>query len=570
MIYEQISSTFISLADQWRDLAESFRRLASLEIEGSPRDRALDGGPADRDGLAFRCEHETIGGLLPPDLSGFCQQAAALADLFVPQPGVDIEDVIDQAINDLQNQETLRQGVDADFTSSSFSSTPPSFSNVVMFPRPGIGAPPERVEILDCRQNLEDLRLFIASNIQRLQEITSPDTTTPASLSGIRNTVDDIASYPMLTSELGSSPIYTTPTAPGTGGGGTNSLQRTVDNAVRDVLGHLPRAKDTRSFMLALSQAFQVAEVEGHTQVTWVQRSYTGQTNLGDGVTGAQASLYTRSKVALDNALPLLNGLYPLLPDYDSQLVEAAKVIVDSELGEIVSELGVEGGPRVARVDQLFESLLTAQITNPVEGQPLITGGHLGFLRTVFGLLPGQVNTLEEEHNVTNFIALQDYAYSIQVSWLNFRNQWLGRDLGTRLVQLSRTLSVTAETVEEVNFAMDSVFVGSAERQIVSFHDQNGRDVLVDELLSWVSVFASEEAPRLVRDAGKRGAAVIVPKGRVLAGLVERFIQQIPYDPDLPAGLRHPRVLPPLRELHSYLRRVVDVAQDINQPIPAP
>jgi hypothetical protein len=571
MIYEEIQNTFLSLANQWRDLAESFLRLASLETAGSPRDRALQGGSTEREGLAFRCDHETIGGLNPADQGGNCQESEGLALFFVPQPNVDLGDVIDDAINRLQDQETLRQGIEADFTSSSFSGTlgpPPlsTFTNVAMFPLPGSGAPPERVEILDCRQTLQDFRQFIAGNIQRLQEITSPETTTPASLSSIRNTVDDIASYPMLTSEMGSLPLYTAPSAPGTGGGGSSSIQRTVETAVRDVLGHLPRAKDTRSFMLALGQAFQVTEVQGHTEVTWVQRSFTGQTDLGDGVTGAQASLYTRSKVALDNALPLLSGLYPLLPDFDTQLVEAARVIVDSELVEIVRELGVEGGPRVARVDQLFESLLTIEITNPIDNQP-ITGGHLGFLRTVFGLLPGQVNTLEEEHNVTNYIALQDYTQSIQASWLNFRNQWLGRDLGTRLVQLSRTLSVTAETVEEVNFAMDSVFVGRSERQVVSFHDQNGRDVLVDELLSWVSVFATEEAPRLVRDAGKRGAAVIVPKATVLAGLVGRFIQQIPYDPELPTGLRHPRVLPPLRELHSYLRRVVEVAQDINQPV---
>jgi hypothetical protein len=322
--------------------------------------------------------------------------------------------------------------------------------------------------------------------------------------------------------------------------------------------------------MLALNQAFQITEVQGHTQVTWVQRSFTGQTDLGDGVTGAQASLFTRSRVALDSAMPLLDGLYPLLPDFDPQLVEASRSIVHSELVEVVAELGVEGGPRVARVDQLFRSLLDGINTNPAPGEPPIIGGHLGYLRAVFGLLPAQVNSLEEEHNVTNFISLQDYANSIRTSWNTFRQQWLGRDLGTRLVLLSRTLSVAAETVEEVNFAMDSVFVGPAERQVVSFRDQDGNKVLVSELLSWVTLFASEEAPRLVRDAGKRGAAAIIPTGEVLFNLVTRFIQQIPTDPELPAGLRHPRVMPPLRELRSYLQTIVDVAQEINRPVAVP
>ena len=211
MIYEEIQNTFLSLANQWRDLAESFLRLASLETAGSPRDRALQGGSTEREGLAFRCDHETIGGLNPADQGGNCQESEGLALFFVPQPNVDLGDVIDDAINRLQDQETLRQGIEADFTSSSFSGTlgpPPlsTFTNVAMFPLPGSGAPPERVEILDCRQTLQDFRQFIAGNIQRLQEITSPETTTPASLSSIRNTVDDIASYPMLTSEMGSLP----------------------------------------------------------------------------------------------------------------------------------------------------------------------------------------------------------------------------------------------------------------------------------------------------------------------------------------------------------------------------
>jgi hypothetical protein len=544
MIYEQINNSFQSLANQWRDLAESFRRLASAYP-----DRQLDLEELPN-GLAFLCDHDATEFA---DDGGFSQQAAEV--IVRPQAGMNIQDVINTAITDFQ----VNQG--------HFDNVENTFNG--LFPVPDRGDP-EQVEILDCRENLTDLETYILSSIQHFQELTSADTTIPVNLSGLRDTVDDIASYPMLTSELGITPTYTAPSGPTSTGNGTNTLQRTVDNAVRDVLGRLPRAKDTRSFMLALNQAFQVTEVQGHTQVTWVQRSFSGQTDLGDGVTGAQASLFTRSKVALDSALPLLDGLYPLLPDYDPQLAEASRAIVHSELVEIVSELGIEGGPRVARVDQLFQSLLDSQNTHPIPNQPPVGGGHLGYLETVFGLLPAQVNTLDEERNVTNFIALQDYANSIRVSWEYFRQQWLGKDLGTRLVLLSRTLSVAAETVDEVNFAMDSVFVGSAERQVVSFRDQNGNRVLVEELLSWASAFAGEEAPRLVRDAGKRGAAAIIPTGQVLVNLVARFIQQIPYDPDLPAGLRHPRVLPPLSELRSYLQRIVDLAQDINRPVTAP
>jgi hypothetical protein len=116
---------------------------------------------------------------------------------------------------------------------------------------------------------------------------------------------------------------------------------------------------------------------------------------------------------------------------------------------------------------------------------------------------------------------------------------------------------------------MDSVFVGPAERQVVAFQDQNGNDIFIDELLSWVEGFTNDQAPNLVKEAGKRGAAAIIPTGQLLANLVCQFKDQVGKpDSNLPAGLRHPRVLPPLRELDTYLRSVVDLAQNINQPVP--
>jgi hypothetical protein len=273
--------------------------------------------------------------------------------------------------------------------------------------------------------------------------------------------------------------------------------------------------------------------------------------------------LYTRAKIALENALPLLDGLYPLLPEADPELLYAARSIVRNKLIEVVNELGVEGGPRRARVDNLFHSLLEENVTD--EEGTRSDEGYLGYLREVFGLTSDQVNTLEEETNTTNFIVLRDYITSLQVGWQNFRDDLFGKDLGTRLVLLSRALSVTAESVSEVYAAMDSVFVGAAERQVSAFPGLDGRPVLIEELLSWIVSFTSDEAPRLIYEGGRRGVAAIFPTVQLLERLTRRFIQSIPHEPSLPEGLRHPRVLNPLQELRAYLERVQQLAQDVRR-----
>jgi hypothetical protein len=544
MIQEMCSSCLSALQNQWRDMVVAFKRLANSLPEGDAR-IALTGNPdlntfGNPGGLEWRARNEV------DSLDGVIRTL----------PQMSLNDLLANLPNYLRasyaTYNAIRNGP---------LNPPPNapaarpFEAADMFGDPGRTA-----EEQACRDLLDALQQFLVNNLREFEELGTRSGDS-SNLRGIRGSVEDIASYPILTSDAGSIAPISAPSAPL---GTPPSLQRRVDDALRQVLGRLPRTSDPRSFRAALMQSFTVTEIEGHVEFAWTPRSYAGQTELGGGVTGAQASLYARAKVAADNALPLLDGLYPLLPEYDPQLVDAARSIVRTQFGEIVGELGVEGGPRVIRVDILFDSLISQPIN---EGGSIYAGGYLGYLRGVMGLTPDQVNTLEEETNVTNFIVIRDYIQSLQTSWQEFRNQWLGKDLGTRLVLLSRALSVTAEAVQEVWAAMDSVFVGSAERQVARFRDLNGNELLVDELLTWVVTFASEEAPDLVHEGGRRGIAAIIPTAIQLEALVSQFLQATDYDPLLPVGLRHPRVKNPLRELRTYLQKVRQLAEDVQRPI---
>jgi hypothetical protein len=382
----------------------------------------------------------------------------------------------------------------------------------------------------------------------------------------VQDVVSDIASYMPTSQEV------TGPTARprGTGGIGTATapLQQLVDSTLLDVLGRKLKTADPKAFLASLTRAFTPEEINGRTTYHWTPRTYAVQTELGGGITGAQASLYHRAKIALDDALPLLDRLEPLLASPDKQEVEAARAIVRTEFSELVSELGVEGGPRVQRVDDLF-ALLRRELER---------------LERVFGLTRENVITVEEEQNLTNYLVVRDYLDGLFTTWSGergFRNQFAGteaRFLGTQLVLMSRALSVVAESVEEVYNAMDAVNLGPAERQTVRIEFpqviriDNGENPLlstapgripsmtVDELLSWVSRFATREGPTLIQDGGRRGVEAIQPIAERLQRLVLGASQaNVPH-----IGFSRVRVRRALNELAAQLGQLERLARELS------
>jgi hypothetical protein len=534
MIYEIVNDAVQSLANQWRELSEALGKLAGSLPDTDPNEKQITNQITN---LKTRASNEE---------TGLRTEAEVLTSLSGKSLFLEGDRISRDSMAELDR-------IERDFFGDELTSG--------LFPFDATESEP--VEVAVCRLEIRQLRTFLSKVSQEFQEVLTEEGAR-FHLGGIHGGVNNLASYPILTSEVGFG--YSTP-VPGSGVSGELPLQRTVEQALREVLGRNPRTQDTRSFLAALRQSFEVREVEGHTETRWTPRSFAGQSDLGGGVTGYQASLYVRASQALDTTLPLLDGLYPLLPNPDPELGRAARAIVRAELAAVVNELGQEGGPRISRVDGLFASLLDRKV---LDDNNVRVRGHLGYLKYVLGLTQDQINDLEEEVNVSNYILLVQTVENLRSSWDEFRDQWLGRDLGTRLVQLSRALSVAAETVEEVYSAMNSVFVGPAERQVAAFRDRNGHTILIEELLSWVTSFTAEEATGLVHDGGRRGAAAIIPTAQTLSELVQQLIHSIRYDPSLPAGLRHPRVLPPLRELNTYLEQVIKLAQDIVRPLQNP
>lgn len=411
-----------------------------------------------------------------------------------------------------------------------------------------------------------------------------PDTASEARRT--TNAVEDAVSYSLLTDNIGSGTPGVSPVARNGSPDGAGGAQL-ISQTLRDVLGWKVRDDDPKGFAGALTASFSIADIEGHTEWTYTPRTYAVQTDLNGGITGAQASLYKRAQEALAQALPLLDGLYPLLPDADVEDIAAVKAVLRKQLEELVGELGAPGGPGLTRVEHYFNLLLAGpgstydsngQVRDP---EPDDLQGMLGRLRDVLGLsfADDLVNSVEDEQNQTNYRILADYLTALAQSWLSNR-KFFGLTskspfLGTQLVPISRQLSVIAESVDELRFTLDSVFIGAAERQTLELRfGTHGQPMYAEDFFRWIQNFVTTEAPSYVQDGGKFGIGnSVVPFASQLCDMTKALLNPNA-NQQLPPGFHSARVQRSIKSLAKELQELVRLANPLKrdfaiQPVPA-
>jgi hypothetical protein len=376
----------------------------------------------------------------------------------------------------------------------------------------------------------------------------------------IQRQIEDAQRWPLMTTQVDTASLPT-----GGRGGGT-VVSQTIEAALRDVLRWRPRSGDPKGFVAALNRAFEPFDVDGHTEWRWTPRTFAAQADMG-ALTGAQASLYHRTRLAIDEALPLLDGLNAL-QDADDEDLTATKSIIRYELTEIGKELAEVGG----RVDDLFKMLLGSGASKDFTNVELI-GGQIGQLRDRSGLNKDAVNTIDEEENLTNFMVFVGYVGGLRQAWeaeKNFFNRQ-GTDvfLGTQLMLLSRDLENLAGSVEECEFAMDSVFLTESERQNIELEQRSGDDyalagITVAELLDWIKDFATHEGPQLIQDGGKDGVIAIRSTLRTLSSLVDDLMKRQESNP-VPKGFVTPRVQARVDELSLRLQTALAHAEKVKR-----
>ena len=362
---------------------------------------------------------------------------------------------------------------------------------------------------------------------------------------------DELSAIPVIDVDQ----VFPPPTSDGrrgssSSGGGDGSVTPAVEGALRDVLGWRPRAQDTSAFTAALTASFQLSEAEGHVVATYSPRGFAMQADLG-AVSGGQASLYNRAVSARTQMLTLLDGLTALRPDADTENCEAFRRLVRDALTTLVSEIGHPWRPARRRRGRIPAA--ATRRPRPAGSLRRERRHHQRAARRAAcavrlrGRLRQQRRPGRDTHGLLDpGRPCTRYQPGLGV----LRSQFTGKNqngfLGTQLVLINQLLSAASEQIDELEAALDSVYVSAAERQTIKLRGAQG--LTLDGLLSWTRSFVTDEGPRIARDAGRDGMRtsftptvldIVTQRHRAAASNRQADGSR---DPGEPAPICHPRL----------------------------
>ncbi len=342
---------------------------------------------------------------------------------------------------------------------------------------------------------------------------------------------------------------------------GAAPLPAVVEGALRDVLGWEPRSSDPRGFVSVLNQAIRSEEVAGGGEWNWTPRDYAAPHQPVGNTSGAQAVVLPRAKAMVERALPLLDALKPFSPDDDKQRaihIHNSHLVVRHDLERLVHDIN-RRNPNPRYVGDRFNDLLGARSRSvgivSVKGSLEILGDRLM-------MQPELVGSVAEQRNLTRFLILVDDLYRMRAMWAAALVHTRMRPPATALGHCALTLAQLAESVNEVYLAMDAVFLGPAERQVISLCFEGERQLSLSELLDRVDRFATEDGAGLIAEGKVAGVAKLRADADHLRGLVAGTVVP-PQDPErLPAGYQTASVQRALAELATGLNEAVKHAED--------
>jgi hypothetical protein len=323
-----------------------------------------------------------------------------------------------------------------------------------------------------------------------------------------------------------------------------SSMERVVQRAFNQVLGGAT-GRGPNSFMNALNGAFptiatsegqQVAFIparsmvslyrsDGYTNGANPVNGYRTGTTSADGYAGTisarQANLYRQTSVIAGDALRVLNGLTPFVPEAEADQVDALRALISSEINSLVEEFGRVDEPRNERVLAYFSALNL----------------HVrGFGRRAFLDDPERAASVDDETQVAGFELLKSYARGLREAWNTFFNvdrSSKSFSLSERVERANILLPIVAQVNVDFEAAMDSVGFTESERRSLAakFNTLSGfnvsplpvqfesdldiaqsgsfatslPDITVYDLTEWVDRFANLEGPGMLAESGLYG-----------------------------------------------------------------
>jgi len=381
---------------------------------------------------------------------------------------------------------------------------------------------------------LKSLRAGLLKQLFSKARLVDPNPQTQA-INDIANSFSRYAAYQQTAFDSGASRSSSSNDA--------SSMERVVQRAFNQVLGGAT-GRGPNSFMNALNGAFptiatsegrQVAftparsvvslyRSDGSTNGANPMNGYRTGTTSADGYAGTisarQANLYRQASVIAGDALRVLNGLTPFVPEAESDQVDALRALISSEINSLVEEFGRVDEPRNERVLAYFSALNL----------------HVrGFGRRAFLDDPERAASVDDETQVAGFELLKSYARGLREAWNTFFNvdrSSKSFSLSERMERANILLPIVAQVNVDFEAAMDSVGFTESERRSLAakFNTLSGfnvspllqfkgdldiaqsgsfatslPDITVYDLTEWVDRFANLEGPGMLAESGLYG-----------------------------------------------------------------
>ena len=251
---------------------------------------------------------------------------------------------------------------------------------------------------------------------------------------------------------------------------------------------------------------------------------------LSGQLSAEQATLYRAASTVAGDALRVLPGLQPFVPEAETDRVESLRALVRSIFGTLVDEFGRVDEPRDDRVERYFKAL---------EG-PDGTLSQFGRAAYLVRDLVAPVTT-DDEAMLAGFQLLESYVSILRTTWDDYRKQ-TGRATGTirypmfsqRLQRASVMLPVLSAGNDAFMSAMDSVGFSAAERRSEAARlttlSPPGNDlpgITVADLTDEFDQLANTDGPSYLADAGQYGLQLLTDQAdrlfRLLAPVLARL-----------------------------------------------
>ena len=323
----------------------------------------------------------------------------------------------------------------------------------------------------------------------------------------------------------------------------SSTMARQVEQAFNKVLGR-SYGNNPDGFVSALNSAFPVTTTADGPKVSsmpsrsmvWLY-SPNGSGNVASSTNSfagqlpaRQATLYRQASIIAADALQVLAGLKPFLPEANLEQVEALRAQVHSEINALIDEFGRIDEPRSERVTTYLNTL-TFHVAEL---------GRRGFLDN-----PALVTTDEDEAQTAAFALLKNYTITIRdISTAFFKadrdptSQFFS--LSERVERATIILPIIAQANADFEAAMDSVDFPESDRRSVAtkFTELTDfsasvlgvkipleqADITIYDLTDWLDRFANIESPSSLADSGQYGLDFVTDQADTLFWVIAPII----------------------------------------------